>query len=198
MADAGVMEQNREWDLELEESAQGTDSYAAPGADVQLDEAREASDEATAGLGEIGTTAPGRVETARVRRHELGDAMNGLEFTLTGPMAAEGWLDGVRSALQELRESLNEHIEVTESPNGLLEEIRAAAPRLSNEIALIKDEHDELLSIVKRAEASLDESNDRKAIRNRAMSILPRLSLHRQRGADLVYDAYNVDIAAGD
>jgi hypothetical protein len=30
------------------------------------------------------------------------------------------------------------------------------------------------------------------------MTVLGRLSLHRQRGADLVYEAYNVDIAAGD
>ncbi len=192
------MEQNREWDLELEESAQGTDSYVAPGAAAQLDEAREASNEATAGEGEIATGTKDRVETARVRRHELGDAMNGLEFTLAGPMAAAGWVDGVRSALEELRVSLDEHIEVTEGPGGLLEEIRSAAPRLSNEIALIEEEHDELASIVKLAEASLDQSNDRNAIRNRAMSVLPRLSLHRQRGADLVYDAYNVDIAAGD
>ncbi len=192
------MEQNREWDLELEESAQGTDSYTAPGAAAQLEEARDASTEATAGMGEIASGPAGRVETARVRRHELGDALNGLEFALTGPMASEGWLEGVRSALDELRLSLEEHIEVTEGKGGLLEEIRDAAPRLSNEIALIEAEHDELLSIVEMAEASLEQSNDRKAIRNRAMSILPRLSMHRQRGADLVYEAYNVDIAAGD
>lgn len=192
------MEQNRNWDLELEESAQGSDYYTAPGASAQLEEARESADEATAGQGEIRTRRPRRVETARVRRHELGDAMNGLEFALTGPMAAEGWLHGVSSALRELRESLLEHIEATEGRGGLLDEIRDTAPRLSNEIALIESEHDELMSIVEKAETAMQQSTDRKAIRNRAMAILPRLSLHRQRGADLVYDAYNVDIAAGD
>ncbi len=102
------------------------------------------------------------------------------------------------SALHELRQALTEHIEVTEGRGGLLEEIRDTAPRLSNEIALIEAEHDELLSLLEKAETAVQQSNDRRAIRNRAMAILPRLSLHRQRGADLVYDAYNVDIAAGD
>ena len=197
-ANAGLMEQNRQWDLDLEESAQGTDSYSAPGGAAHLEDAREASDEATAGLGEIRSSPTRRVDTARVRRRELGEAMNQLEFSLTGPMASEGWLDGVREALSDLRESVVEHIGVTEGSGGLLEEIQDAAPRLSNEIGFIEAEHDELLALIEKAEAAARQSTDRKAIRNRAMSILPRLTLHRQRGADLVYEAYNVDIAAGD
>lgn len=192
------MEQNRQWDLDLEESAQGTDSYTAPGGAAHLEDAREASEEATAGLGEIRSGPTRRVDTARARRRELGAAMNQLEFSLTGPMASEGWLDGVREALGDLRESLVEHIDVTEGSGGLLQEIQDAAPRLSNEIGFIEAEHDELLALIEKAEAASRQSNDRKAIRNRAMSILPRLTLHRQRGADLVYEAYNVDIAAGD
>ena len=63
---------------------------------------------------------------------------------------------------------------------------------------MIETEHEELVDLLDRAEASLEQSTDPKSIRNRAMALLPRLSMHRQRGADLVYDAYNVDIAAGD
>ncbi len=97
-----------------------------------------------------------------------------------------------------MRRALDEHIEVTEGKGGLIEEIRDVAPRLSNEIGLIETEHEELVDLLDKAQASLEQTNDPKAIRNRAMSLLPRLFLHRQRGADLVYEAYNVDIAAGD
>lgn len=193
-----MAQQEREWDLELEESAQGTDSFTAPGGAMQTEDARESAREWSAGsVSEITGPTP-RVEKARVRRHLLGDAMRGLEIALAGPSESEGWLGRVTSALADLRRALAEHVEVTEGPHGLLEEIRDKAPRLSNEIALIEVEHEELLDLLNRAEASLEQTTDPKAIRNRAMSLLPRLSLHRQRGADLVYDAYNVDIAAGD
>lgn len=193
-----MAQQNREWELELEESAQGTDNFTAPGGALQADESREAAKEWSAGSVAGATSSLPRVEKARVRRHLLGDALNGLESAVAGPSEAEDWVDGVRAALAELRRAFDEHIEVTEGPGGLLEEVRDLAPRLSGEIALIETEHEELMDLVGKVEASLDQSTDPKAVRNRAMALLPRLSLHRQRGADLVYDAYNVDIAASD
>ena len=197
--DGGVMsQQDREWELELEESAQGTDSFTAPGGAIQADEARESAIEWSAGPD---VDAPGsslRVEKARVRRHLLGDALHGLERALAGPSDADHWIEGVAACLAELRRALDEHIEVTEGPGGLLEEVRDLAPRLSGEIGFIEAEHEELVDLLGKALTSLEQSTDPKAIRNRAMALLPRLSLHRQRGADLVYDAYNVDIAAGD
>ena len=196
---AGHMgQQDREWELELEESAQGTDSFTAPGGAIQSQEARESAKEWSAGsdAGEVGSST--RVATARKRRHLLGDALHGLERAVAGPSGAEGWFEGVSSTLAKLREALDEHIEATEGPGGLLDDIQDVAPRLSNEIKLIKAEHEELVDLLGKAQMSLEQANDPKAIRNRAMSILPRLFLHRQRGADLVYEAYNVDIAAGD
>lgn len=193
-----MTQQDREWELELEESAQGTDSFTAPGGAVQADEARESAKEWSAGSDADATGSSPRVEKARVRRHLLGDALHGLERAVAGPSEAGAWVDGVRAALAELRRSLDEHIEVTEGSGGLLEEVRDLAPRLSGEVGLIEAEHEELVDLLDKAEASLEETTDPKAIRNRAMALLPRLSLHRQRGADLVYDAYNVDIAASD
>ena len=193
-----MAQQDREWEMELEESAQGTDSFTAPGSDKQVDEAREAAKEWAAGSDAEVSGSSARVEVARERRHLLGEALHGLERAVAGPSEAEGWFDRVRSALAELRQAIEEHIEATEGPGGLLEEVQDIAPRLSNEIALIVAEHEELIDLLDRAEASLEQSTDPKSIRNRAMALLPRLSLHRQRGSDLVYEAYNVDIAAAD
>lgn len=193
-----MAQSDREWELELEESAQGADSFTAPGGAIQAEDAQESAKEWSAGSSTDVTGPSPRVEKARVRRHLLGDALIGVERAVAGPYEAEGWFEGVNSALAELRRALDEHIDVTEGPGGLLEEVQGLAPRLSNEIALIEAEHEELVDLLDRAEASLEQSNDPKAIRNRAMSLLPRFFLHRQRGADLVYDGYNVDIAAGD
>jgi hypothetical protein len=35
-------------------------------------------------------------------------------------------------------------------------------------------------------------------VRRRVIALLGRLAIHRQRGSDLVYEAYNVDITAAD
>lgn len=138
------------------------------------------------------------LETARERRHRLGDTLAAFEKAVSAPHATDGWLDLVEPALRDVRQALERHIEVTEGRGGFLEEIGDEAPRLANEIALMEVEHRVLLEEIVSAQNSLRQVGDPRAIRNRALAILVRLSLHRQRGADLVYEAYNVDIAAGD
>ena len=191
-----------EWRRELEESAQGSDYFETPGSDIQRADAREEAVEFTSGSPDR-LQPSGRVEKARTRRHSLASAMTELETVVSSPAAAEGWHQAVSDALDELRLALVEHIEVTEGEEGLLDEIIANEPRFATEVALIKGEHEELVDGLDRAfltlEGTIDmASDDPEPIRRRVMTLLGRLSLHRQRGADLVYDAYNVDIATGD
>jgi hypothetical protein len=85
---------------------------------------------------------------------------------------------------------------ITEGPLGLLAEIVDLAPRLSVETNLIEAEHRSL-------ELALSDLEDvlvgpSKSVRRKATVVLGRLALHRQRGAYIVYEAYNIDIATGD
>lgn len=186
----------------MEESAQGTDLFEAPGQDIQSSEAKEDAAEFAAG----GDTPPGsshRLERARGRRHSLGAAMADLEKVAAAPSGADGWQDSVSAALEELRLALFEHIGVTEGEGGLLAEILDVAPHFATEVALTKAEHEGLFEALDRAVLTLEgakeiASKDPEPVRRRVMTLLGRLSLHRQRGADLVYDAYNVDIATAD
>lgn len=190
-----------EWDLELEESAQGTDLFEAPGSGIQHLEAREEAANWSAGGTPRGSS--GRVEIARARRHSLGGAMTALESAVAAPAAAAGWFDSVGKAIANLRVALDDHIEATEGLEGLLAELVEVAPRLAGEVGLIKAEHEELVETLERADMTLKAavelaSDDPEPVRRRIMTLLGRLSLHRQRGADLVYEAYNVDIATAD
>ena len=129
--------------------------------------------------------------------------MRHLEAVVSSPAGAEGWVDTVTAAMTELGLALKEHIEVTEGDEGLLDEILVNEPRFAAEVGLIKAEHEELEDALERAFLTLEGtmtvgSKDPEPIRRRVMTVLGRLSLHRQRGADLVYAAYNVDIATGD
>jgi hypothetical protein len=61
----------------------------------------------------------------------------------------------------------------------------------------------ELLGAWLRAEATVraarrNGTDLRALIRRRVVNLIGRLTLHRQAGSDLVFEAYNVDIAASD
>lgn len=183
----------------MEESAQGTDFFEAPGRDVQTSEAKASAAEFAAGEEAV----PSSVEQVRHRRHSLSGAMMELERVVSAPSGAEGWYDSVAKALVDLRIALDEHIAVTEGEEGLLAEILDLAPRFASEVGLIRAEHEGLIEALERAVLTVEGaieigSDDPDPIRRRVMTVLGRLSLHRQRGADLVYDAYNVDIATAD
>ena len=143
-----------------------------------------------------------RVERARGRRQALRSAMMALEATSAAPIAKDGWLEDLEKALDHLTTAFDEHVEMVEGDNGLLEEIKELAPQLQSEMDQMHTEHreihtllDSLKTTVKDISATPDASG---AIRHRVRNLLSSLAEHRQRGADLVYDAYNVDISVGD
>lgn len=121
--------------------------------------------------------------------------METLEKALAAPADTDTWLKGVRAAASDLTMALRAHIDEVEGPRGLLAEIRLDAPRLCHLVDELTAEHPELLRSCERLRQSMDdEAPDFRQVRRRAMSLLGRLSLHRQTGSDLVYEAYHVDI----
>lgn len=138
------------------------------------------------------------LQLAQVRRFRLREAMQALEDAIGRPAAASSWADEVEAELVELGAALAAHIDEVESPAGLLEEIIEVAPRLSVYVDIIRVEHSELVAAWDAALGALREAAGAQEVRRRVTGLLGRLARHRQRGSDLVYEAYNVDIAAGD
>ena len=146
---------------------------------------------------------PSRLSRAQDRRRLLAEEMRHLEKIVAGPASAEDWLDQVETGLSELRQALDAHIAEVEGPDGLLAEIVEVAPRLSGQTDDLREDHMELLGAWLRAEATVraargDGTDLRALIRRRVVNLIGRLTLHRQAGSDLVFEAYNVDIAASD
>ncbi len=149
------------------------------------------------------STSNGKLESAGARRRDLHHAMADLEQSISVPAASPGWSEGVGRGLSAVRTALEAHIAEVESPDGLLAEITSVAPRLQPACHELAEEHDTLLGTMDRAERDLlgavqGGADDRARLRRRVVSLLGRLTLHRQAGADLVYDAYMIDIAASD
>src|SRR6266540_577042 len=135
------------------------------------------------------------VDELRRRRAELRESMSALELALAAP-APEGqarWAERVHVALVELSADFGEHVDITEGPGGLYSELLQAAPRLSGSVARLTREHalirglvDDLLERVSPPGAN--EDVDR--VRDLGTALLGRLVRHRQRGSDLVYEAF--------
>lgn len=134
-----------------------------------------------------------------LRRHraELRESMNALEGALAAPATAPRWAQRVHAALVELSADFRAHIDITEGPNGLYGDLLKTSPRLSDAVAGLTREHAlicaQVDNLLARVTAS-DGIEDVDRVRDLGMAILGRLVRHRQRGSDLVFEAYEFDI----
>jgi hypothetical protein len=184
--------------LELEESAEGVELFRPPGSELLIDKARDQA-EASGWIPERDVSGvPTRHGSIWERREMLREAMDRLEMAISGPSAADGWFESVGECLLAVGDGLAMHIKVTEGPDGLLEEIMTRSPRLSTVAGEAEAEHAGLRRALDRAIEEAKRGVDARAVRRKAMTLLARISDHRQRGADLVYEAFNVDLGAGD
>jgi hypothetical protein len=74
-------------------------------------------------------------------------------------------------------------------------DILATAPRLSDAVARLIREHARITDLVDDLLARLTpESHDVDEVRDLGTTLLALLVSHRQRGSDLVYEAYEFDV----
>ena len=139
------------------------------------------------------------LEELRRRRAELLESMSALEDALAAPATAEQarWAQRVHVALVELAGDFREHIDITEADDGLHRDILKHSPRLSGAVAGLAREHelisDQVENLLARATGpGVIEDVDR--VRDLGTALLGRLVRHRQRGSDLVYEAFQFDI----
>jgi hypothetical protein len=129
--------------------------------------------------------------------------MGALESALAAPAAERSviWGELVHQALVDLADDFVDHIEVTEGPDGLHQAILTGAVRLANAVNALAAEHvvitTEIAALVRQTEPPVT-ATDVDPTREGATSLLAALVRHRQRGADLIYEAYDTDIGGGD
>ena len=164
-------------------------------------------DTTRAGVSTVDTGAtPEVIEGVRSRRAGLRAAMSTLEHALAAPAPhrVDEWRRGVSEALDSLHDVWTRHIVETEAPGAFLDELVDEAPRLSTPAARLRREHNEILGVITRAEKTLDQvllDDDHEVyvdtLRADLTEMLCALAHHRQRGADLIFAAYDVDIGGG-
>ena len=131
------------------------------------------------------------------QRSKLGEAMQLVEAAAAAPAAKNSWSADLVVNLEQLELAFNDHIIDVQSPDGLFDRIVDHAPRLQRAVETKKREHSriaetigetiEATSAARTADVVID-------LRESVIGLLIDLARHRQQGADLIYDAYAVDI----
>jgi hypothetical protein len=142
------------------------------------------------------------LQQARQRRKTLHDALVHLEEALSSPAAGriEDWTAHVDREMHEVEAAFEQHVVVTEQPDGLYDEILERAPRLAGNVGKLRDEHPEISEGIRHTLNRLEHerigSDDWPVdqARDDLQRFIGGLIRHRQKGADLVWEAYNVDI----
>jgi hypothetical protein len=154
-------------------------------------------------VGEAYEASTSALEAAKGQRLSLRRAIAGLEEALAATDNPDG-LGGhdrlgarLAPALEQLREVFAVHVEVTEAPGGLYQEILENAPRLANRVTRFRREHAEITEAIRRGLAECAAATTPEAataLRDRTVRLFADLVRHRKRGLDLVYEAYHVDL----
>jgi hypothetical protein len=158
---------------------------------------------ATIGQAATERARQGELIGVQQQRAQLRAALQGVEevlsSALTGRTAA--WAGDMTPVMLRLRDSVDRHITVTEGSGGLFEQIVTDAPRLAGAVARLHVEHAQFQAEIDEALGKLAETPADPvamgALREQVTSLIGRIIRHRQRGADLINDAYEVDIGGG-
>lgn len=148
-------------------------------------------------------TSQGELSGVHAQRARLRAAMDGVEAVLASALGGRtaAWSADLQPAMATLRDTVAHHIAVTEGPGGLFEQIQTDSPRLSGAVQRLHVEHEQLAAEVDAVLEQLGEGSAdpiaMAALRERVTTLIGRIARHRQRGADLIYDAYEVDIGGG-
>lgn len=146
------------------------------------------------------------LDATRHQRSDLRTVVVRLEEALAAPAPGRPreWAGRVHERLVDVAAAFERHIAVTEGPDGLFDAVLRADPRLANSVSALGTEHHDIrqsiadVLVMVRELARTGDNGDTGGVREAALDLLHRLSRHRQRGADLVYEAYAVDIGGGD
>lgn len=186
---------------DLEEAAQGHDLFRAPGHTEQMEQALEQAEDSGWLPPDVVYDWPSPESHRRIatRRRDLYEAMQRLEASAARASGQEDWTEEVGKALANLESALERHVAEIEADDGLFTEVIDRAPHLAAAVDSLREEHEEMLAACREGiDLTADETATPPAVRQKVLRILELVTLHRQTGAELLFDTYNVDIAAGD
>jgi hypothetical protein len=141
---------------------------------------------------------PPDLAAIRARRESLRRATVRVQalITRTAQERSATWVGEVAAAAGGLAQAWETHVLLTESRDGILEQIVDEAPRLSSTADRLRREHDQVTARLRTAIGDLDSVDGSGVQRAGAglAQVLATIAHHRRAGGELIYQAYQVDL----
>ncbi|SCF35476.1 hypothetical protein GA0074695_5988 [Micromonospora viridifaciens] len=146
------------------------------------------------------TAAPAaRPPAARQPRSSFRGDVHALARALAAPCGEPRWRERVILHLGPVGQGFAEHVRVTEGPTGLYAALLDDAPRLDRGVRLLAGEHAAIVAAIAAVQqAAALPGVPVEELRDRAGRLLRALDRHRQRGAHLLWEAYQADLGGED
>ncbi|MFC4020423.1 hypothetical protein ACFOW4_21115 [Micromonospora sp. GCM10011542] len=136
-----------------------------------------------------------RPPAARPHPGALPDDLRAFAVALAVPPTEPRWRECVLSRLRPVGQGFVEHVRSTEGASGLYRELLAHSPRLDRRVRLLTREHTAILAAILTVQRAAEQPDAcAEELRGRAGLLLRALARHRQRGADLLWQAYQTDL----
>ena len=140
------------------------------------------------------------IEKAKQKRERLHQAMWDLEAAVSAPAQVSAWIVDLSGSMTVFQDALLDHIVEVEGPEGIIARILEDVPRLSAHADVLLGDHPRLRLLTEQVTNQVQNAGPApdgdavRVIREAVLELLGQLSRHRHLGADLVYDAYNLDV----
>lgn len=138
------------------------------------------------------------LQEVRARRAQMRESLTAVLDALAVPLGRpDVWRERARTALAELAHDFADHVAMAERPDGMFGVLLEDYPRLTGPVETLLAEHASLGEDLSGALATLDRGGpveDLPALREELTALVGRFVRHRQRGSDLLWEAYAVDI----
>ena len=133
---------------------------------------------------------------------ELLGGIQRMEHAIQTPAGDPAWRPAVSQAVAQLKAAFAAHVRETEGPSGLYAGVLGDAPRLARGLYGLVGDHETVWEALGDLEGHLDEIDTRpgssghrhKVVCQDAERLIREMWQHRQRAADLLYEAYDTDL----
>jgi hypothetical protein len=138
-------------------------------------------------------TGPPAVKFAYPHRAMPG-SVRGLAWAIADIDRDPQWSRRLHRHLDRLHAAFDDHVRSTEGATGTYAEVVTVAPRLARGVTLLANDHQRLATALAGLRKRAEEGAQPADLRRCGASLLVLLDRHRQRGIDLLYEAYGTDI----
>ncbi|GAA3202858.1 hypothetical protein ACFO1B_07260 [Dactylosporangium siamense] len=124
---------------------------------------------------------------------ELLGGIQRVEHAIQTPAGDPAWRPAVTQAVAQLKAAFAAHVRETEGPSGLYAGVLGDAPRLAQGLYGLVGDHETVWEALDKLEGHL-ELEGHPVVCQDAVRLIHEVWQHRQRGADLLYEAYDTDL----